>query len=67
MEYAFANAKDALLMERQTVEVRREYFNDQTVVIAKENEENVIRNEMYLQAVHTILNRARVVLEAGTK
>lgn len=67
LDYEFANAKDALLMERQTVDIRREYYNDQTVVIAKENEENVIRNEMYQQAVHTILNRARVVLEATAK
>jgi LPS-assembly lipoprotein len=67
MDYEFANAKDALLMERQTVDIRREYYNDQQFVIAKENEENVIRNEMYQQAVQTILNRARVVLEAGTR
>ncbi len=67
MDYEFANAKDALLMEKQTVEIRREYYNDQEFVIAKENEENVIRNEMYQQAVQSILNRARVVLEAGKK
>jgi len=67
LDYEFANAKDALLMERQTVDIRREYYNDQQFVIAKENEENVIRNEMYLQAVQTIFNRARVVLEAGAK
>ncbi len=67
MDYEFANAKDVLLMERQTVDIRREYYNDQTAVIAKENEENVIRNEMYQQAVQSILNRARVVLEAGTR
>jgi LPS-assembly lipoprotein len=67
LDYELTNAKDALLMERQTVEIRREYYNDQQFVIAKENEENVIRNEMYLQAVQTILNRARVVLEAGAR
>lgn len=67
MDYEFTNAKDALLMEKQTVDIRREYYNDQTVVIAKENEENVIRNEMYQQAVQAILNRARAVLEAGAK
>jgi len=67
MDYEFANAKDVLLMEKQTVEIRRDYYNDQKFVIAKENEENVIRNEMYRQAVQTILNRARVVLEAGAK
>ncbi|WP_333876824.1 LPS-assembly lipoprotein LptE [Methylobacter sp.] len=67
LDYEFANAVDAILMPRQTVEIRREYYNDQQFVIAKDNEEGVIRNEMYQQAVHTIVNRARVVLEAGTK
>ncbi|MDP1774887.1 MAG: LPS assembly lipoprotein LptE [Methylobacter sp.] len=68
LDYEFANANDVLLMEQQTVEIRREYYNDQQFVIAKENEESVIRNEMYLQAVQTILNRARIVLvETGAK
>jgi LPS-assembly lipoprotein len=67
LDYEFANAKDALLMERQSVEIRREYYNDQQFVIAKDNEETVIRNEMYQQAVHTIVNRARVVLEASAR
>ena len=67
LDYEFANANDALLMARQSVEVRREYYNDQQFMIAKDNEEAVIRNEMYQQAVQTIVNRARVVLEAGAK
>lgn len=67
LDYEFANAKDALLMERQSIEIRREYYNDQQFVIAKDNEESVIRNEMYQQAVHTIVNRARVVLEASAR
>ncbi|TAN65533.1 MAG: hypothetical protein EPN17_16185 [Methylobacter sp.] len=67
LDYELANAGDALLMERQPVEIRREYYNDQQFMIAKDQEEAVIRNEMYQQAVHTIVNRARVVLEAGAK
>ncbi|MGZ8152532.1 MAG: LPS-assembly lipoprotein LptE [Methylovulum sp.] len=67
LDYAFANASDAQLMGRQTVEIRREYYNDQQFIIAKDNEEAVIRNEMYQQAVNTIVNRARVVLEANAK
>jgi LPS-assembly lipoprotein len=67
LEYEFANAADAKLMDRQTVEIRREYYNDQQFVIAKDNEEAGIKNEMYQQAVQTIVNRARVVLEAGAK
>ncbi|MDO9167919.1 MAG: LPS assembly lipoprotein LptE [Methylobacter sp.] len=67
LDYELANAGDALLMERQTVDIRRAYYNDQQFVIAKDNEEAMIRNEMYLQAVNTIVNRARVVLEAGAR
>lgn len=67
LEYELANAGNAVLMERQPIEIRREYYNDQTAVQAKENEETVIRGEMYQQAVRTIVNRARVVLEAGAK
>jgi LPS-assembly lipoprotein len=67
LEYELANASDALLMVRQPVEIRREYYNDQQFVIAKDNEEAQIQNEMYQQAVQTIVNRARVVLEAGAK
>lgn len=67
LEYEFANAGDAKLMDRQTVEIRREYYNDQQFVIAKDNEEAGIKNEMYQQAVQTIVNRARVVLESGAK
>jgi len=67
LDYEFVNARDAQLMQRQPVEVRREYFNDQQFMIAKDNEEAVIRNEMYQQAVQSIINRARIVLEAGAK
>ncbi|MDO9424616.1 MAG: LPS assembly lipoprotein LptE [Methylobacter sp.] len=67
LDYELANAGDALLMERQTVDIRRDYYNDQQFVIAKDNEEAMIRDEMYRQAVNTIVNRARVVLEAGAR
>lgn len=67
LDYELANADDAPLMERQSVDVRREYYNDQQFMIAKDQEEAVIRNEMYQQAVQTIVNRARVVLETGAK
>jgi LPS-assembly lipoprotein len=67
LDYEFAKASDEPLMERQSLEVRREYYNDQQFMIAKDNEEAVIRNEMYQQAVNTIINRARVVLTAQTK
>ncbi len=67
LDYELANARDAQLMARQAIEIRREYYNDQQFMIAKDQEEAMIRNEMYQQAVNTIVNRARVVLEAGAK
>lgn len=67
LEYELSRADGGLLLERQPVEIRREYYNDQQFVIAKDNEEAVIRNEMYQQAVRNILSRVRVALEAGKK
>jgi LPS-assembly lipoprotein len=67
LEYELVDAKNQILSARQPIEIRREYFNNQVAIIAKENEEAVIRNEMYQQAVRTIVNRARVVLEASPK
>ena len=67
LEYELVDAKNQILSARQPIEIRREYFNNQVAIIAKENEEAVIRNEMYQQAVRTIVNRARVALEASPK
>jgi LPS-assembly lipoprotein len=67
MEYEIVDAKDTLLMARQPLEIKREYYNDQLAVIAKESEETTIKNEMYLQAVRTIVNRAKVVIQTKSK
>jgi LPS-assembly lipoprotein len=67
VEYELANAKNTTLTERLPLEIKREYFNDQQDIMAKDNEEVVIRKEMYEQAVRAIINRARVVLEAKAK
>jgi LPS-assembly lipoprotein len=64
-DYEIVDSKNRVLSPRQPVEIKREYYNDQLAIIAKENEELVIRNEMYQQAVRTIVNRARVALEAS--
>ena len=67
-DYELVDAGGNKMTDRQTVEIRREYYNDQSVVIAKDNEETVIRGEMYQQAVYAIFNRARIVLAvAGGK
>ena len=66
-DYEIVDAKNKVLSARQPIEIKREYYNNKLAVIAKENEETVIRNEMYQQAVRTIVNRARVALEASSK
>jgi len=66
-DYEIVDSKNKVLSVRQPIEIKREYYNDQLAVIAQDNEEKVIRNEMYQQAVRTIVNRARVALEASPK
>jgi LPS-assembly lipoprotein len=66
-EYEIVDSKNKVLSARQPVEIKREYYNNQLAIIAKDNEELVIRNEMYQQAVRTIVNHARVALEASPK
>jgi len=65
--YEIVDSKNKVLSERQSVEIKREYYNDQLAIIAKDNEELVIRNEMYQQAVRNIVNHARVALGASPK
>ena len=65
MFFELRDSKNKVLTEREKIEIRREYFNDQQDIIAKDNEESVIRNEMYQQAVRTILNRMRVVFDTA--
>ena len=66
-DYELLDSKNKVLMPRQPIEIKREYFNDQLAIIAKGNEESTIRGEMYQQAVRSVVNRARVALEASPK
>ncbi len=53
------------LVSAQTIEVRQAYFNQQSsdIVLSKENEEQVLRKELYLKAVHSVIGRARAELK----
>ena len=66
-DYELVDSKNKVLVPRQSMEIKREYYNDQLAVLAKGNEEALIRDEMYQQAVRTIVNRARVALAANPK
>lgn len=67
LEFDVLDSKNGVLVPREPLDFRREYFNDQQDVIAKDNEETVIRKEMYLQVVRQIINRSRTALEAKGK
>lgn len=67
LQFEARDSANKVILPREPMEVRREYFNDQQDIIAKDNEEGVIRNEMYQQAVRNILNRLRAVLEKKPK
>lgn len=67
LEFEVIDPKSGVLVEREPIDFRREYFNDQQDVIAKDNEETVIRKEMYQQVVRTMINRSRAALEAKGK
>lgn len=67
LEFQLIDNKKGLLIGREPVEFRREYFNDQQAIIAKDFEETVIRKELYTQAVRTIINRSRSALETKSK
>ncbi|NOR79303.1 MAG: hypothetical protein GQ529_00485 [Methyloprofundus sp.] len=53
------------LVSAQTIEVSQVYFNDQSsdTVLSKENEEKVLRKELYLKAVRSVIERARIELK----
>ena len=62
VEYEILDANNKVLLARESFDTKREYFNNQQAVIAKDNEEMTIRDEMYQQAVRGIVNRTRVAL-----
>lgn len=67
LEYELATPKDTVLLPRQPLEVRRDYYNDQQAILARDNEETVLRTEMSQHVVRTLLNQARFTLEKSEK
>ncbi len=67
LRFQFYDNKDTALLDEQTIDLSREFFNDQTAVWAKENEELLIRKEMYRQAARMVMTRAQIALEGRKK
>ena len=67
LRFQLFDNKEVPLMDEQVVEISREFFNDQTAVLAKGNEEQLIRNEIYKQVARMILARARIAIDTQKK
>lgn len=67
LRFQFYDNQETPLMDEQTIELSREYFNDQTAVLAKESEELIIRKEMYKQAARMLVSRAQIAVEHKKK
>ncbi|MCK5831177.1 MAG: hypothetical protein KAH20_12845 [Methylococcales bacterium] len=63
LHFRMFDKKGKPLKEVQEIEIRRDFFNDQGDVLAKNNENETIRIEMYDQAVLSIAQRARAILD----
>ena len=67
LDFELLDGIGQVLMPRQEIQVIRDYFNVQEQVIGKANEEAIIREEMYKEAVQTIVRRARVTFNSAEK
>lgn len=65
--FSIHESSGKLLLGDQNVNIKREYFNDQTDILGKSNEEGVIRAEMYQQAVSSMMGRISLAMESKTK
>jgi len=65
LAFELIDEQGKIVLPRQTIEVSRDYFNDQSgeTVLGKASEEGVIREEMYKYAVRSIVDRARSVFK----
>ncbi len=67
MDFELYDNQENLLVKKQQINIRRDYFDSQVDQLAKGNERNIIWEEIYRQAVRTVLDRARFTLEARKK
>ncbi|NOQ35537.1 MAG: hypothetical protein GQ569_06530 [Methylococcaceae bacterium] len=67
LNFSIFSPTGELLLANQKVNSQRHYFNDQEEVLAQTNEEQLIRNEMYSQAVRSIVIRSRIAMEHQQK
>lgn len=62
LDFLLLDAQGKPLAKTQSIEISRDYFNDQQQLLGKNNEEQVIKAEIYRQAANAILNKFRIIL-----
>ena len=67
LNFNLLDAEGNSLTELQHLEINRDYFNDQEQILAKNIEEQIIRDEIYRKAVQSIISRSRIALERSNK
>ena len=67
LDFILFDAEGKQISEIQNIELRRDYFNEQVAILAKDHEENVIREELYRQAVQSIIYRSRIALKKNNQ
>jgi len=67
LNFSVYDSSGKLLLANQPIQIQRSYFNNQQQILAQTNEEQIIRNEMYAQAVRSILIRSRIAMENNRK
>lgn len=61
--YDVRTPKGQILLPRQEFEVRRDYYNDQSLPLAQGAEEGTIRSEMQREAAQSLMRRAGYALK----
>lgn len=67
LRFQFYDNHENTLLDEQVVELNREFFNDQTALLAKAEEEQTILKEIYRQAARMVLTRAKIAAESRKK
>jgi LPS-assembly lipoprotein len=67
LRFQFYDNQENTLLDEQVVELNREFFNDQTALLAKAEEEQTILKEIYRQAARMVLARAKIAAESRKK
>lgn len=64
LKFQIYDSQQNPLLDEQTIELSREFFNDQLALLAKENEEQTIRTEMYRQVARMLMSRTEAAVKS---